>query len=171
VVTDVREPRHDLADPKLLLLDFLDYYRVVVGRKVVGLAPQELTRSPLPSGWTPLQLLKHLVFMEERWVRWGFAAEPVPHPWGDQDEDGRWQVGPEETVDALLAAMDLAGARTREIASRANLEDRAAVGGRFATEADCPTLGWILHHVLQEYARHAGHLDVARELIDGTVGE
>ena len=170
-MTDAREPRHDLADPKLLLLDFLDYYRVVVGRKVVGLAPQELTRSPLPSGWTPLQLLKHLVFMEERWVRWGFAAEPVPHPWGDQDEDGRWQVGPEETVDALLAAMDLAGARTREIASRANLEDRAAVGGRFATAADCPTLGWILHHVLQEYARHAGHLDVARELIDGTVGE
>ncbi|WP_203704717.1 mycothiol transferase [Asanoa iriomotensis] len=170
-MTDVREPRHDLTDPKILLLDFLDYYRVVVGRKVVGLAPAELGRSRLPSGWTPLQLLKHLVYMEERWVRWGFAAEPVPHPWGDQDEEGRWQVGPDETVDALLAAMDLAGARTREIASRAQLADRAAAGGRFTTEGDCPTLGWILTHVLQEYARHAGHLDVARELIDGQTGE
>ena len=109
--------------------------------------------------------------MEERWVRWGFAAEPVSHPWGDQDDEGRWRVRPEETVDALLAAMDLTGARTREIAGPAALEDRAAVGGRFATEADCPSLGWILTHVLQEYARHAGHLDVARELIDGAVGE
>ncbi|MEV0713761.1 DinB family protein [Asanoa sp. NPDC050611] len=170
-MTDVREPRHDLADPKILLLDFLDWYRVVVGRKVAGLAPEELSRSRLPSGWTPLQLLKHLVYMEERWVRWGFAAEPVPHPWGDQDDEGRWQVGPEETVDALLAAMDLAGARTREIASRAEFGDHAAAGGRFATESDCPTLGWILTHVLQEYARHAGQMDVARELIDGTVGE
>jgi Protein of unknown function (DUF664) len=34
-----------------------------------------------------------------------------------------------------------------------------------------PTLAWILTYVLQEYARHAGHLDVARELIDGTTGE
>ncbi|GIF51214.1 hypothetical protein Afe04nite_57530 [Asanoa ferruginea] len=170
-MTDVHEPPRDLADPKTLLLDYLDYYRVVVGRKVVGLAPAELGRSHLPSGWTPLELLKHLVYMEERWVRWGFAAEPVPHPWGDQDDDGRWQVRPEETVDALLAAMDLAGARTREIASRAALDDPAAVGGRFTTAAECPTLGWILFHILQEYARHAGHLDVARELIDGSVGE
>ncbi|MEV4620353.1 DinB family protein [Asanoa sp. NPDC049573] len=170
-MTDVHEPPKDLTDPKTLLLDYLDYYRVVVGRKVVGLAPDELGRSRLPSGWTPLELVKHLVYMEERWVRWGFAAEPVPHPWGDQDDDGRWLVHPEETVDALLAAMDLAGARTREIASRSALDDRAAVGGRFTTAAQCPTLGWILFHVLQEYARHAGHLDIARELVDGAVGE
>ncbi|MDG4824122.1 DinB family protein [Asanoa sp. WMMD1127] len=170
-MTDVREPRHDLADPKILLLDFLDHYRAVVARKMAGLGPEELRGSRLPSGWSPLELLKHLVYMEERWIRWGFAAEPVPHPWGDQDDEGRWQVRPEETVDALLAAMDLAGARTREIAERARFDDRAAVGGRFATAADAPTLGWILTHVLQEYARHAGHLDIARELIDGAVGE
>lgn len=48
---------------------------------------------------------------------------------------------------------------------------RAPTGGRFATEADAPTLGWILFHLLQEYARHAGRLDVVRELADGTVGE
>jgi len=168
---DVPEPRHTLADPKELLLDHLDRYRAVVARKVAGLPPEELRRSRLPSGWAPLELLKHLVYMEERWLRWGFAAEPVPDPWGDRGPDGRWRVRPEETLDALLAAMDLAGARTREIAGRAALGDRAAVGGRFGTAADCPTLGWILFHVLQEYARHAGHLDIARELADGTIGE
>jgi len=51
----------------------------------------------------------------------------------------------------------------------AELTDRARLGGRFIS--DPPTLGWILIHLLQEYARHVGHLDVVRELIDGTVGE
>ena len=45
-----------------------------------------------------------------------------------------------------------------------------AAGGRFGAD-DRPTLNWILFHVLQEYARHTGHLDVARELIDGVTGE
>jgi len=55
----------------------------------------------------------------------------------------------------------------------AELTDVSASGGRF-TEADGrprPTLAWILTYVLQEYARHAGHLDIARELIDGVTGE
>ena len=62
-------------------------------------------------------------------------------------------------------------ARTRVIAAGAELTDVAAVGGRFTVGDHRPTLAWILFHVLQEYARHAGHLDVARELIDGHVGE
>jgi hypothetical protein len=51
----------------------------------------------------------------------------------------------------------------------AELTDRAKLGGRFSN--DPPTLGWILAHLLQEDARHVGHLDVVRELIDGSVGE
>jgi Protein of unknown function (DUF664) len=65
------------------------------------------------------------------------------------------------------------GEQTRAIASAAELADISASGGRF-TDNDPrprPTLVWILAYVLQEYSRHAGHLDVARELIDGTTGE
>jgi hypothetical protein len=51
----------------------------------------------------------------------------------------------------------------------AELTERARLGGRFSS--DPPTLGWILAHLLQEYARHVGHLDVVRELMDGSVGE
>jgi hypothetical protein len=47
----------------------------------------------------------------------------------------------------------------------------SGVGGRFKTEEEAPVLGRILFHLLQEYARHVGHLDVARELIDGQTGE
>jgi Protein of unknown function (DUF664) len=89
----------------------------------------------------------------------------------DEDESGRWHVSPEETATELLGALHAGGARTRAIAAGAELTDIAAVGGRFAVGDRCPTLAWILFHVLQEYARHAGHLDITRELLDGATGE
>jgi len=159
--------------PKGLFLDYLDYYRSVVTGKVHGMTDEDLHRSSLPSGWTPFELLTHLVHMERRWLRWGFAAEGVADPWGDSQgsPDGRWTVEPGTSVDMLLARMRDGGTRTREIVEAAELTDVAAVGGRFAAGTTPPTLLWILFHVLQEYARHAGHLDIVRELIDGTVGE
>lgn len=76
-----------------------------------------------------------------------------------------------ETSADLIEALFAAGTRTRGIVEGAELADRAAVGGRFSENDLRPTLAWILVYVLQEYARHAGHLDVARELFDGVVGE
>ena len=172
-MTDIlEEPAPTLSDPGELLLAYLDYYRSVVARKLAGLTEAELRTSRLPSGWTPLELLKHLVYMEQRWLRWGFTAEQVAQPWGDNDATGRWHVGAGETLAELIDALHAGGVRTRAIVTGAELGDLGAVGGRFA-EADGvrPSLSWILFHVLQEYARHAGHLDVARELIDGDTGE
>jgi hypothetical protein len=174
VMTDVvPEPSVELSDPRELLLGYLDYYRSAITRKLDGLSEHDLRTSRLPSGWAPLELLKHLVHMEQRWFRWGFAAEQLPAPWGDRDENGRWRVEPQETVVDLIAALHAVGARTRSIVTGSALSDVAAIGGRFgADDPDPPpTLAWILLHVLQEYARHAGHLDVARELADGVTGE
>ena len=98
------EPSRELGDPQELLLGYLDYYRSAVIRKIDGLPDEDLRTSRLPSGWTPLELVKHLVYMEKRWFQWGFAAEQIPAPWGDQDTDGRWRVGPQETVADLVAA-------------------------------------------------------------------
>jgi Protein of unknown function (DUF664) len=167
----VAEPFQQLSDSKDLLLGYLDYYRSAIARKVEGLTDAELRASRLPSGWKPLELLKHLVYMERRWLRWGFLAEPVPMPWGDQDEAGRWRTGPEETAADLVAAMYDGGQRTRAIVTGTDLAQIGAVGGRFTADEQRPTLAWILFHVLQEYARHAGHLDIARELADGITGE
>jgi hypothetical protein len=64
-----------------------------------------------------------------------------------------------------------AGVETRRIAEAHELTDRAALGGRFTDAATAPQLQWILLHLLQEYARHAGHLDIWRELHDGVTGE
>jgi Protein of unknown function (DUF664) len=169
----IHKPDRGLADPKELLLGFLDHYRSVVAAKVRDVPDADLRSSRLPSGWTPLELVKHLAHMERRWLRWGFLAEPTPDPFGDEAADGRWHVGPHESAADLVAALAAAGRDTRAIAGAARIEDLARAGGRFPVDdpAACPTLGWILTYVLQEYARHAGHLDVARELIDGTTGE
>jgi hypothetical protein len=169
----VHKPARQLSDQKELLLGFLDYYRSVIIRKIEGLTDVELRASGLPSGWTPLELLKHLLYMEQRWLRWGFRAEQIPAPHGDKDQAGRWYAGPGDTAGALIAALRATGEQTRAIVGAADLADISAPGGRFSDDDPHPrpTLAWILTYVLQEYARHAGHLDIARELIDGTTGE
>ena len=173
VSTAGHKPGRELGDPKELLLGFLDYYRSVIIRKIAGLTDAELRASRLPSGWTPLEILKHLAYMERRWLRWGFRAEQLPDPLGDEDQAGRWHAGPGDTAASLIAELHAAGEQTRAIAAAAELTDTSTPGGRFSDNdpRPLPTLAWILTYVLQEYARHAGHLDVARELIDGTTGE
>ncbi|MFJ8042414.1 DinB family protein [Kitasatospora sp. NPDC096147] len=171
------EPSTQLSDPTELLLGYLDYYRSAIDAKLAGLPEAELRTSRLPSDWSALELLKHLGHMERRWLHWAFLGEPVPAPWGDrghdrQSPDGRWQVGPDDTLAELLAALHAGGADTREVVTGTPLATPASPGGRFADDGSpLPTLGWILFHVLQEYARHAGHLDIVLELTDGRTGE
>jgi len=164
-------PSDELPDRAQVLLGYLDFFRSTVAEKVSGLSEADLRRSLLPSAWTPLELVKHLAHMERRWLVWGFLGTRVPDPWGDQNPAGRWQVAPEESVQDLLFALAAGGRRTREIVEGAHLEARAATGGRFEPGTEPPQLERILLHVLQEYARHCGHLDTVRELLDGVVGE
>ena len=164
----LREPTSS-DDLRGLLLDYLDFYRSVIGGKVSGVPEEFLYTSRVPSGWTPAGLLNHLVHMERRWLHWGFMAEPVDDPWGDSEGEG-WKT-PKEEVSTLIQQLTAVGHRTREIVESHRLGDHASVGGRFATPAEVPQLHWILLHVLQEYARHAGHLDIVRELTDGSTGE
>ncbi len=114
--------------------------------------------------------MNHLVNVERRWLRWGFLAEPVSDPWRDAAEDDGW-VSPAATPAELRALLEASGARSRAIVEEHELTETAAVGGRFADTASAPQLQWILLHLIQEFARHAGHLDIARELADGRTGE
>jgi hypothetical protein len=166
------EPSRTEADTIELQLGWLDHYRGVIEAKLTGLSEADLRSSRLPSGWSPLELLRHLVFMERRWLRWGFGGEQVDEPWADSDGDpeGRWALTPTDTLDGLLERLHDGGAITRQLVSGTDPATLGATGGRFDVH-DRPTLNWILFHVLQEYARHAGHLDVVREITDGAVGE
>ncbi|MGW7533486.1 DinB family protein [Amycolatopsis sp. NPDC054798] len=166
------EPPDSLADPRELLLAYLDYYRDTLLRKLDGLSDGELRTSRLPSGWTPLELLKHLAFVERRWLRWGFLGDDIDPIWGENDpETGKWSVGADESADEIRALFRDACADSRVIVSGAQLQDIARGSGRFSAQEQPPALSWILFHLLQEYARHVGQLDVVRELADGATGE
>jgi hypothetical protein len=156
-----------------VFVGYLDYFRTRVLAKVEGLPEVELRRSRLPSGWTPLELVKHLTYVELRWLEWGFEGRAVVDPWGDNRDDNRddrWHVAADETVGDVVAALRAQGVRSRAVVEA---NDLAAIGrpGPRWDGAPPPTLERILFHLLQEYARHLGHLDVVAELADGPVGE
>jgi len=149
---------------------YLDWVRADLAATVLAL-PEERRRTALvPSGWTPVELLSHVLHMEQRWFVWGFLGEDVAEPWGDWTVDepwdnelgGRWHVADDVEAEELVAALWAIGERTRIILRNYPLDAVAEPSGRFLS--DPPTLEWICFHVLAEYARHAGQLDIAVEL-------
>ncbi|MEU2025576.1 DinB family protein [Streptomyces sp. NPDC016469] len=163
-------PDVGVADARDLLLGYLDWYRKALMRKLAGL-PDELLRTPVePLGWSPLGLVQHLGWVERRWLRWGFGAEDVTaYPSGGDDEE--WTVAADTPTAQVIAAYQAEVAVAQSLVAEAILSDKARLGGRFKTPGQAPALSRILFHLLQEYARHVGHLDIARELIDGETGE
>lgn len=166
------EPTGAPAPRAEVFLGYLDYFRSVLVDKVQGLSDVDLRSSRLPSGWTPLALLVHLTYVERRWLGWGFEGEPFAEPWGDSRDsrDGRWYVGPQASLSSVVEALLAQGERTRAVVQSHELSDVGRPGPRW-DGAPPPALERVLFHLLQEYARHAGHLDVVRELVDGAVGE
>jgi uncharacterized damage-inducible protein DinB len=152
-----------------VLLDYLDYFRSVLLDKLNGLSEVEQRSSRLPSGWSPLELLNHLTYVERRWLVWGFLGQPVADPWGDSRDD-RWHVEPQQTLADLTQELRNQAAVTRAVAEGHDLSEVGQLSDRWAG-APPATLERILLHLVQEYARHAGHLDIVRELIDGRAGE
>jgi uncharacterized damage-inducible protein DinB len=150
-------------------LRYLDYFRAILVAKLEGLPEAKLRSSRLPSGWTPLELLKHVTHVEARWLEWGFEGCDIGDPWGDQ-RDGRWHVSPDDSLADLVGALEDQAARSRAIVQAHRLNEVGQPGERW-DGAPPATLERVLLHLLQEYARHVGHLDVVRELIDGRVGE
>jgi uncharacterized damage-inducible protein DinB len=165
------EPEHGIGGEAAHFAAFLAFYRATVIEKARSLPEAELRRPLVPSGWTPLELVQHLAFMERRWFVWGFLGEAVADPWGDSQgsSDAAWLVPASVSLDDVVARLTEQAARTEAVLSATRLEEVAATTGRFRT--DPPDLRHICFHVLQEYARHAGHLDIAVELAGGPVGE
>jgi uncharacterized damage-inducible protein DinB len=163
------EPTAPAGSRAEVLLRYLDYFRSRLAAKLESLPAAELARSRLASGWTPLELAKHLRYVELRWLEWGFEGRVFADPWAD-NKDGRWHVGPEESLSGLLVDLDDQAGRTRAIVESHDLDDRGKPGDRWGG-ADPATLERVLLHLVQEYARHLGQLDVVVELATGQTGE
>lgn len=143
-----------------MFLGYLDYFRGRIIDKVAALDAAEQRRSHLPSGWRPLRLVKHLTFVETRWLEWGFAGRSMEDPWGDHRDD-RWYVAPTETAGVLVSALLEQAERSRTIIEANDLSAVGQPGPRW-DGAEPATLERVLFHLVQEYARHLGHLDKRR---------
>lgn len=159
------EPRAGRGDEAAHHAAYLDFYRRQLVDGVLDLSEEQRRETRLPSGWTPLELLSHVLHMERRWFLWRFLGEDLADPAGDWLDgrigETRWAVAEgvraEDLADRLLAV----GERTSALLREHDLAERAAAPRGVAEPVD---LRWTCFHVLQEYARHAGHLDVVREL-------
>ena len=129
----------------------------------------------MPSGWTPIELLSHVLHMERRWFVWGFLGEDVADAVGRldrrrpvggrrRDPSVRWQVADDVTAEELAARLaEVGGAHPRRCCGTSRWRPPAPPAARFPD--DPPTLRVDLPaRACTEYARHAGHLDIVVEL-------
>ncbi len=148
---------------------FLDWYRAVVERKLDGLTPDAAKRVMTPTGMSPLGILKHLGWVERGWFRETFAGEDVEAIDMDGDNSAEFAIGGDDTVESVLAFYRAEVGQSRRICSDAlSLDDVSAKETSYREQV---SLRWIMVHMLEETARHAGHLDLMREEIDGQVGD
>lgn len=156
-MTDHKPPR--VCGTELeTLLSLLQYQRDSLIRKLDGLDETVARQSPVPSGTSLLWLLKHLAQAEIRWFLIRFDGQNTALP----DDT----VHPQDTVASVIANYRAASARADTVVRVASLDEL----GRGEESAETVNLRWVLAHLLEETARHAGHADIVRELIDGSTG-
>jgi uncharacterized damage-inducible protein DinB len=149
-----------------MLSGFLDWYRSVVEHKVEGLTLDDATRVMTPTGLSPLGVVAHLAAAEVGWFSETFAGQAIDPMW---DDHGSFRIQDGDTVESVLAEYRGACGRSREVvAAAASLDDLSARTGEVWGDV---SLRWMLVHMIEETARHAGHLDIMRETIDGRTGD
>ncbi|HEY5031246.1 MAG TPA: DinB family protein [Actinomycetes bacterium] len=155
------------ADERTSLEAFLDNHRATVVLKVAGL-PDELARRRLvASRSTVAGIVQHLATAERYWFRGRLLGDGWTYPGWDADEDADFDVAGTTTLAEVVMDYELACAESRAVAADLSLDALAAVRGE---GGDYVSLRWILLHMVEETARHNGHLDVLRELLDGATG-
>ena len=140
------------------LLHFLAAQRESALAVVEGLSEADARRSVVPSGWTPLSMVNHLAGVERHWFAFVLGGHPSPAP-------GRAPG----TLSAAVTAYRAETERSDRLLADFGLDDPprhvpTELPGQIHTVRD------VVLHVIEEVARHNGHLDLARELLDGTTG-
>jgi uncharacterized damage-inducible protein DinB len=167
-----QDPDPTTTSERDALGQYLDYQRETILLKTEGLSKEQLGRRIPSSGLTLAGLLYHLAYVEEDWFEVDFLGRPRREEWQFDraaDPDYEFRVALDKEPDELRQRYRDACDRSRQITAAARDLDQlsvsTAVGGRPFT------LRWMLLHLIEETARHAGHADLLREAIDGAVGE
>jgi uncharacterized damage-inducible protein DinB len=157
-------------DERATLLAMLQYTREIAAAKCRGLSAANASATPLPT--SPLTsiggVVNHLRWVEHSWIENRFVGGPDLGPWTTEEPDKEFSDGAERPLADVLAGYVEQAARTDAIIATLDLDDRSQTPLR---SGELPTLRWVLLHLIEENSRHNGHLDILRELADGTVGD
>ncbi len=164
-----KRPHIPFNGPERVQLDaWLDFYRATLLEKCNGLNVARLKERPIAtSSLSLLGIVRHMTFVEQIWFENRFAGRDTTDYYkteGDRDSD--FNDLDDTAIENVFVLFGHATDVSREVAGGHDLSEIAATVSR-GREVD---LRWILIHMIEEYARHCGHADLIRELIDGTTG-
>ena len=156
-------------DERTTLNRFLEYAQATVHAKCAGIAEEDARRAPLAT--SPLTtisgLVHHLYWVERDWIENVLLGDEVKGPWTDDDPDREMRIAVEVPIRDLLAEYEGQCARNRELVADLDLD---TLSQKKLRTGEPVTLRWILMHLVEETARHNGHIDVLREMADGVTG-
>ncbi|MFF8836306.1 DinB family protein [Streptomyces sp. NPDC015130] len=157
-------------DERTQLTTFLDYARDTARAKCDGVSAENAVKALLPG--SPLMtlngLVNHLRWVEYYWFQVVFLGEEDRGPWTEEDPDREMRIAVDFPLPQLLDEYAAQSAAYRELVAASSLDEQAKRPVRGGLHVD---LRWILLHLTEETARHNGHLDILRELLDGTTGD
>lgn len=148
-------------DEKELLLQWLGYLRGAVSRKLDGIDDYQARWRPEGRLIPLLGVVCHLTQVEWWWIDGGFCGAEVSH------SEEEFRPGPDMTVDSVLNTYRLQAVTTDAVIHSLKLTQQSDPGNW----AEGHDLRWVVLHLINETARHAGHADATRELLDGKSGE
>ncbi|GHD15374.1 DinB family protein [Nocardiopsis kunsanensis] len=165
-------PRADpptAADERTMLTSWLDWHRATVRTKCAGLDPRQATAAPLATSplMTVAGVVSHLSWVEHFWFEVVMLGRPDQLPSSSENPDREWRPG-DVPLAELLQAYERRTDRSRAVTARLELDSAARVE---LPDQGRVSLRWVLVHMLEETARHNGHLDLLRESADGATGE
>lgn len=156
-------------DERAMLTTFLDYARATVREKCEGVSEEKARSAPLPG--SPLMtlsgLVSHLTWVEYSWFQVTFLGEEDRGPWTTEDPDREFRIALDVPIAQLLDEYDAQADTYRKLVAETDL---LTLSQRKMRSGEPVTLGWILLHLIEETARHNGHVDILREMADGRTG-
>lgn len=161
----VYPPYH--GDEKPMLLAYLNFQRDTAICKLQGVSEDDARRTLGPSSLTLIGIVTHLAYVERVWFRTVFLGEDVTAIGYQDDASLYWDAPQGASVDDVISAYREEYAHSNEVIAAHGLDEIAATGRRHRPPMQ---LRWIMLHLIEEVARHLGHMDLIRESIDGQVG-
>ena len=155
------------GDEKEMVLAYLDFQRDTAICKLQGVSEEDARRTLGPSSLTLIGIITHLAFVERVWFRVVLKGEDVSAAGYPDDSSLYWDAPQGASSEDVIAAYRSEIALSNETTRAHSMDDVATTGRRGRPPMQ---LRWIMLHMIEEVARHLGHMDLIRESIDGQVG-